>query len=181
MRLSCHLHQIHIAQWIEFLIWRYHTGSFHLKILTFTERREALVSCLWLLKDCTMLNGQTTWTAPCLDYASVYQKYNSARQRRRHLKPRLNRTHKTYTGECVYVTDYVCEKGTTSSASPLHGHLHRLGKIHLWRHERQSITWVHQCIHIIKHRCTQKKNRNKPHIDPCGPIICTWWREREKN
>ena len=110
MRLSCHLHQIHIAQWIEFLIWRYHTGSFHLKILTYTERRKALVPCLWLLKDCTMLNGQTTWTAPCLDYASVYQKYNSARQRRRHLKPRSNRTHKTYLRVNVFMWLFMCVK-----------------------------------------------------------------------
>ena len=110
MRLSCHIHQIHIAQWIEFLIWRYHTGSFHLKILTFTERREALVPCLWLLKDCTMLNGQTTWTAPCLDYAFVYQKYNSARQRRRHLKPRSNRTHKTYLRVNVFMWLFMCVK-----------------------------------------------------------------------
>ena len=112
MRLSCPSdtrRQFH-AQWIEFLIYRYYTGSFHLKILSFTGRRKALVPCRWLLKDCTMLNGQTTWTAPCLDYASVYQKYNSARQRRRHLKPRSNRTHKTYLRVNVFMWLFMCVK-----------------------------------------------------------------------
>ena len=91
--ISCPLdtHRQFHAQWIEFLIYRYYTGSFHLKILSFTGRRKALVPCLWLLKDCTMVNGQTTWTAPRLDYANVYQECNSVRQGRLHLKPTSNR------------------------------------------------------------------------------------------
>ena len=58
------------AQRTEFLIWRHYTGSFHLDILSYTERREASVPYHWLLKNFKMLNGQTTWTAPCLNYAT---------------------------------------------------------------------------------------------------------------
>ena len=57
--------------------------------------------------------------------------------------------------------------------SSLRGYRHRLGKNHLRRHERQNITWVYQCIKTIKQRCTQKKDRKRFLIDPCGPITCT--------
>jgi hypothetical protein len=60
------------------------------------------------------------------------------------------------------------------------GYRHRVGKNHLRRHERQKITWVHQCINIIKQRCTQKKDRKRFIIYPCGPITYIWRREREK-
>ena len=81
--------------------------------------------------------------------------------------------------KCNFYVNEV-KKSTATPASPLYRHRNRLEKNHLRRHERQNITWVHQCIHIIKQRCTQKKDRKRFPIDSYGPITCTWRREREK-